>query len=189
MPDAPVPVNEPIAEPKDLALIALRAWRLGKVYKRRNSWCTVFEDTLNALGITKSLLVKAGADYYGPGDFVTRAQAIDLPEGSLLYHHFERRGGFAVYIRDDSRTRNKSRTRKIWGYQDDGANSAPNMVVMRTPTEPLVLRISGNMLEQMPLGVTFTRNSEELVTLDRENRHSLHSWVGYVLKSWPDNVR
>jgi hypothetical protein len=48
-PDLPVPEEEEAAPEVELAAIALRAWRVGKVFKRRVSWCGSFENSLAAL--------------------------------------------------------------------------------------------------------------------------------------------
>lgn len=178
-----VSVDEP-ADPATLGEIALRAWRIGKVYKSRQSWCSVFENTLLALGITKDNLAAIGAEQYGPGDVVRREHAALLPEGSILWHLWDRKQAFAVYIRDDRMTRNKAHTRRLFGFNDDATeNSHTEMKVLSTPTEPLAWRISGTYLKEFPNGTTFDDRGGALQTLDDETRRSLSSWHSYQIRS------
>ena len=149
MPDPPTVLREPVADPVTLAKIAVQAWRLGRVFQRKYSWCNVFDQTLLTLGINDAAVSFIGESVRGPGDTLDRAQTALLPEGSLLWWSFRSGVGFSVYRRDDT-AKNKSRTRRVFGWQDNGEQSHDRMTVVQTPAEPMLWSLSGYWLAALP---------------------------------------
>jgi hypothetical protein len=185
MPDPPQLLSEPVADPVTLAKIAVRAWRLGRIFQRKYSWCSVFDQTLLTLGINDAAVAPAGESVRGPGDTLDRAQTAMLPEGSLLWWSFRSRTGFAVYQRDDS-ARNKSRTRRVFGWEDNGEHSHDRMTVVQTPAEPMLWSLSGYWLARCPDGVQFKQhNTPDVAVLDAVTRADLKHWIGYDVTGWP----
>jgi hypothetical protein len=179
--------GEPPAATKTLAEIALKAWRVGKVYKKRQSWCSVFETTLHALGIDESIVAtETGESAAGPGDELSKEQAAALPEGSMLWWGWRNGVGAAVYRRDNT-ARNKARTRRVWGMNDDGENSHERMIVVSTPSEGTVWNVSARALASMPDGVRFVdpRNNQ-VTTLDDDARRAarLGFWHSVAITEW-----
>jgi hypothetical protein len=190
-PDLPVPEEEEAAPEVELAAIALRAWRVGKVFKRRVSWCGSFENSLAALGIDDASVAVTGELPLGVGDEVTREQAALLPEGSLLYHRWRNGSSFAVYLRDNS-GRGTARTKRVAGYEDGrGDNSHEVMTVIRVPGEPMAWSFSGTDLDRLPDGVLY-RPSHEVETsptfLDAAARRLIESHWSYLVCDWPGLV-
>jgi hypothetical protein len=179
--------GEPPAATKTLAEIALKAWRVGKVYKKRQSWCSVFETTLYALGIDESIVTtETGESAAGPGDELSKEQAAALPEGSLLWWAWRNGVGAAVYRRDNT-ARNKARTRRVWGTNDDGENSHERMIVVSTPSEGTVWNVSARALALMPDGVRFVdpRNNQVTTLDDDARRHArLGFWHSVAITEW-----
>ncbi len=178
-----VPWPEKPATLEELAAISMRAWRVGKVFKHRQSWCGVFETTLTALGIDDKTAELVKENVYGPGDVLDREHARMLPEGSLLWHVWRNRHAAAVYIRDDG-ARTKSRTRRVWGFNDDSENSHDVMTVVQTPDQEMVWRVNGGVLTRMPNGVVFVKD-EVTTVLDDTERYNLHTWLQYTIRSFP----
>lgn len=176
-------VSEPVADAPTLAKAALRAWRIGRVYQQKNSWCSVFDITLTMLGINDKTVAIAGEAVRGPGEMLDRDQVALMPEGTLLWWSWQRRSAFAVYVRDD-RARNKARTRRVFGWQDDLGNSHEQMQVVQTPTEPMVWRMSGTYLAQMPDGVQYRDQVNQLITLGPHNRHWVEHYRRYDIERW-----
>lgn len=182
------PVNEDeVAEETTLARIALSAWRIGKGYKRRQSWCTTFENTLAALGIDdKSISQGTGESMRGPGDQVGLDGAALLPEDSLLWWQWQSDPRkWAVYRRVNTGTRTRSRTIRVAGNGDSLANSHKDMIILRTPQEPLHWRVSGTVLRTMPGSTTYLD--------DQGVQHSVSTgspdpWRSYLIVSFPGVV-
>jgi len=174
----------PVADDAMLSRAALRAWRVGKAYKHRNSWCGVFENCLFALGITHESVANSESSAYGPGDEVDRLHSAQLPEGTILFWQY-RNNGYSVYVRDEA-SRNGAKTKRVWGMQDNTAHSHDRMVVAQTPEEPMAWNCPGWALAQMPDGVAYrARHSVDSVTLDRLTRQHIESWNYYAITGWP----
>jgi hypothetical protein len=182
MPGTPELVAERPASEEQIARIGLRAWRVGKSYKSSQGWCSVFEHTIRALGINDELVAKAGTTH-GPGDTMTRDEARLLPEGTLLRWEWRNRAAMAVYVREDSAS-NRSRTRRIWGWEDDNENSHDSMIVCRTPTEPMAWVANGLYLRHMPNGVVFQANHTPEQVLSDETRREISDSYAYYMRGF-----
>lgn len=172
-----------VADDETLTQIALRAYRVGKTYQKNNSWCSVFDNCMASLGINDRMLSAIGAITYGPGDTLDRDQVARLPEGSILWWPWRSGQAFAVYVRDDS-ARNRSRTRRLHGYDDDGAHTHGHMIVVQTPDEPMAWRINGSLARHLPDGVTLRVNGVEQA-LDASAREYLVTYYDYTVTGWP----
>lgn len=174
---------EVVADDDTLTRIALRAYRVGKTYQKNNSWCGTFDNCLAGLGITDKIFGTIGATTKGPGDTVDREQAARMPEGTILWWLWRGSRAFAVYIREDS-ARNTSKTRRLFGWEDDGAHTHGHMTVVQTPDEPMAWRMTGTLAQHLPDGVTTRINGMEVV-LDQENRQRMVSYFDYPITGWP----
>lgn len=186
LPDFESPEPEPPADDKTWADIALRAWRVGRVFKKRQAWCSVFESTLASLGINdKTVVTAAGVGtQHGPGDTITWDQVRTLPEGSLLWWRWRNKTAAAVYVRDD-RVRNRAGTRRAWGYSDDEENSHDQMTVVKVPSEPIAWNVQGALLAHMPHGTRFFDQADNIEkALDRDTASHLSSWNTYAVREW-----
>jgi len=183
LPDAQRPVTEP-ADDLTLSRIALRAWRVGKTYQKRQGWCSVFNYCLTALGIDDQSVHDAG-EIRGPGDVVeSRASIASLPEGTLLFHRFRSSGALMVFIRDNS-VHNEARTRRLWGHHDNGRNSHDTMTVAATPEEPIVgIGVSGAELTTMPAGTQYRRTGYD-TTHTIGDGCSINDWSSYTVIHFP----
>jgi hypothetical protein len=177
------PAPEPVADDETLTRIALRAYRVGKTYQRNNSWCGTFDNCLAGLGITDKVFAGIGATTKGPGDTLDREEVARMPEGTLLWWRWRGGRAFAVYIRDDS-ARNISKTRRVHGYDDDGAHTHGHMVVVQTPEEPMAWRIDGFLAAHLPDGVTVRINGADR-TLNAEVRRQVVNYFTYQVTGWP----
>lgn len=175
------PEEEPASE-EALARIALRAFRIGKVYQSKQNWCSVFNRCLDGLGINDAMLTSIGAVMSGPGDELRKEQVAGLPEGSVLWHRWRGDQGFAVYVRDDG-ARGRSKTRRLFGYGDDGSNTHDLMTVVSTPQEPMAWSVTGQQALHFPLG-TVLRGVQQF-TLTEESRGTLLTWHTYTVLSVP----
>ena len=183
LPGYAVPEPEVVADDDTLTRIALRVFRTGRAAQKVNGLCGVFNNCMTGVGITEEVLAKIGASTRGPGDVVDREGAALLPEGSLLWHPWRDGRKFAVYIRDDS-SRNASKTRRLFGFEDDGAHTHGHMTVVQTPDEPMAWRINGGMASQLPDGVTMRVNGSDRV-LTQHNRADLMAYYDYQVTAWP----
>lgn len=174
---------EVVADDQTLTQIALRAFRVGKTYQRSNSWCSVYDNCMASLGINDKMLSAIGATTHGPGDTVDRDQAARLPEGSILWWLWRSGQGFAVYVRDDS-ARNLSKTRRLHGWNDDGAHTHGHMTVVQTPDEPMAWRINGGLAAHLPDEVVLRINGVDQ-RLSADLRRHLVSYYDYAVTRWP----
>ena len=174
--------EEPPATEEELARIALRAYRIGQTYQKRQNWCGVFANCLDGLGINDKMLSIIGVNTKGPGDELTRDEIGLMPQGTILWHRWRHGQAFAVYLRDDG-ARGRARTRRLFGWNDPGANNHDLMTVVSTPTEPMAWTIAGYIALHMPDG-TVLRGVEEF-TLDAESRRRVESWRTYAVESVP----
>lgn len=184
LPVEPTP-EPPPADGLALAKAAMRAWRVGRTYQRRYRWCSVFQDTLDSLGITdKGLMRLTGESPHGVGDILDREQVGLLPEGTLLWWRWRRGGGLAVYLRTDE-ARNKSRTRRVFGFDDNGEQSHDRMEVLQTPDEEMVWTLPGHQLLRLPDGVWFCRPGDsEVLILGSDTRIQVATYLFYSIKRW-----
>jgi hypothetical protein len=186
--ELPVIGQEREATTEELASIALRAWRLGRIVKRRVSWCSAFEATMTALGIDDAAIAPTGETVRIVGDEVNRQQAAALPEGTLLYHRWRSYTRSALWRRDDSYRRSASRTRLLWASREGTGPSHDTMTIAWLPGDPMRLIVHGSELRAMPDGVTFQVNTVtegQPQTLNHQTRAELQHWIGYVLTDWP----
>lgn len=175
----------PVADDAALCRIALRAWRVGKSFKTRQSWCSVFENCLLALGITEKSVAGAGGTHFGPGDEVDRHQAARLDEGSLLFWSYRNHNAYSVYVRDDS-ARNIAKTRRVWGFHDTTDNSHERMVVAATPTEPMAWSAPGWAVRQMPAGTRYRRRQHEGTLVIGDDRlRVIDHWEHFSILGFP----
>jgi len=177
------PEPEVVADDDTLTRIALRVYRVGRTAQKNNSWCSVFNHCMTGVGITEQVLAKIGATTRGPGDTLDREQIALLPEGSILWWPWRSGKGFAVYIRDDS-ARGLTKTRRLYGWNDDGANTHGHMIVVQTPDEPMAWRINGAMAQHLPDGV-FVRLHGTTQVLTDEVRRQMVYYYDYQVQSWP----
>lgn len=183
IPGYTVPEPEVIADDDTLTRIALRVFRVGRAAQKNNGWCGVFNTCMTGVGITEQVLAKIGATTKGPGDTLDREQIALLPEGSILWWPWRSGQAFAVYIRDDS-ARGTSKTRRLFGWNDDGSNTHGHMHVVQTPDEPMAWRINGTMAQHLPDGVTLRVNGSNQVMSEGVRRH-LVSYYDYAVQAWP----
>lgn len=176
-----VPEEEP-ADDEALARIALRAFRIGKTYQRKENWCSVYNNCLDGLGINDSLLTTIGVTTKGPGDTLGKEEVARMPEGTLLWHRWRTGQAFAVYVRDDG-ARGRSRTRRLFGEGDDGSNTHDLMTVVETPEEPLAWSVSGREARHFPEGSVL--RGAEVFTLTEDRRREIESWHHYAVVSVP----
>lgn len=176
----------PNMEPGDDATIsrlALRAWRVGKTYKSRHGWCSVFENCLHMLGIDNESVATAGTTL-GPGDEVSGEAAIAaLPEGTILYHLFRNTEAVAFFIRDNS-ARNAAKTRRLWGHNDTGRNSTAIMTIVSTPEEAIVgVPCMGSVLRNAPDGTLYHRTGYNTVYTkgDEMRDRVIDHWGHYTI--------
>lgn len=183
MPSAkPRALDEPPISEDQRASIARRAWRVGRVYKQRFGWCGAFESTLLSLGIYEA----ADESTLGLTDVVDRARARTLPEGTLLWHQW--RGypnRWGVWIRDDD-ARNKSRTRRVAGANDDGEQSHDRMTIVAIPEEGFLWRVTGAQLAHMPDGVMFRGESDTRLDPTTRSQVLARRGYGYNVTGWPE---
>ena len=179
-------MGEPMPVSSDAVLneAALRAWRVGKAYKKQQNWCSVFENCLKALGITEQSIGDTSPGH-GPGDELEWEQVAALPEGSILFWSYRNHQAYSVYVRDDG-ARNRAKTRRVWGWNDNGENSHDRMIVAQTPEEPMAWNCPGWALSSMPANVTFRHRHEVAPTvLTEENRHTVELWNYYAIGGFP----
>jgi len=172
-----------VADDETLTRIALRAFRVGKTYQRNNSWCSVFDNCLKGLCINDEVLSSIGATTHGPGDTLDPTQIARMPEGTILWWPWRSGRALAVNIRDDE-SRNRTRTKRLYGWDDDGANTHGHMIVVQTPDEPMAWRINGTMAEHLPDGVTVRIQGADQL-LDERTRGQLLSYLDYQVTRWP----
>lgn len=169
----PVVDTDPVLTPEQWARIALRAWRVGKNYQANQGWCSVFDYMLTSLGITEATVAPASESKAGPGEVVDRICAAQMPEGTLLWHQWRGSLRFAVYQRVAG-ARNSAGTKRVCGWDDDGENSHDAMRVIATPSEPMLWKLTGLQLAQLPDGTTYRHyGSTEERTLDAVGRAAL----------------
>ena len=183
IPEFRSPEISEVADDDTLTRIALRAYRVGKTYQKNNSWCSVFDNCLVGLGITDKIFTTIGATTKGPGDTLTKEQVARMAEGTILWWPWRSGQAFAVYIRDDS-ARNRSKTRRLHGWNDDGGNTHDTMTVVQTPEEPMTWRMNGVMAVHLPDGVVLRLHGQNL-PLDADLRRQLVSYYDYQIQGWP----
>lgn len=178
--------TEPEASEIDLAKLALKTWRLGKVWKRRQNWCGVFDTALDALGINDASIAATGETSKVVGDMVSRDQAALLPERTLLGWVSSRDPHrWVVFRRDNRHTRNTSRTVRVLGRDGETLNSTPNMLIIKLPNERMQWQVGGSVLQGMPRGTRYTaiRDGNEVHELDPDRPP--HAWYHYRIVDLP----
>jgi hypothetical protein len=183
IPEFRSPEISEVADDDTLTRVALRAFRVGKTYQKNNSWCSVYDNCLIGLGITDKMFVTIGATTKGPGDTLGKDQVALMPEGTILWHPWRGGQAFAVYVRDDA-ARNTSKTLRLHGWNDDGANTHDSMTVVQTPEEPMAWRINGAMAHHLPDGVTIRIHGGNR-TVDADLRRHFVSYYDYQITGWP----
>jgi len=176
------PTEEP-ADDDTLTRIALRVYRVARTYQKQNSWCGTFNNCMTSIGLTDAMLATIGATTKGPGDTVDKEQVALLPEGTLLWWPWRSGQAYAVYVRDDS-ARNLSKTRRVHGWNDDGAHTHGHMRVVQTPEEPMAWQMSGVMASHLPDGVTIRISGLDRV-LDDTTRPLIQTYYDYAVRAWP----
>lgn len=176
------PAPTPAAgDPKAMAQLMIRAWSLGRAVKQAQGWCSVFEQTLEALDITDKTAEVAGESPRAVGDVVQRDDAVLLPEGTLLGWHFPNSGGWVLFRRVEGMT-NRSGTTRIWGHNDPGRNNHDQMTVVKLPGQDMLWNVQGSELREMPHGVRYLVSGQEQVT---PNLTGVNTWVTYRVVGWP----
>jgi hypothetical protein len=183
LPGWSAPAPEVPADDETLTRMALRVFRVGRTYQKNNSWCGTFNTCMTSIGLTHQLLATIGATTHGPGDTLDRDSTALMPEGTILWHPWRSGAAFAVYIRDDS-ARNLSKTRRLFGWNDDGAHTHGHMTVVQTPDEPMAWRIHGSMVPHLPDGVTVRVNGYDQVLNDAVRGHIVN-YYDYQVRAWP----
>lgn len=175
---APTPTQ---GDPKAMAQLMVRAWSLGRAVKQVQGWCSVFEQTLEALDINDKTAEVAGETPHSVGDLVQRDDAALLPEGTLLGWHYPNSGGWVLFRRAEGMT-NRSGTIRIWGHNDPGRNNHDQMTVVKLPGQDMLWNVSGSELREMPSGVRYVIGGSEQVT---PNLTAVNNWVTYRVVGWP----
>ena len=123
------------------AQVRARAWAVGIKVKHAHGWCGELESILHRAGLSEKSIEAARDFDLSVGSEVTVEQAAPLPAGTIFL--WEDGDDFCLYKRvDDSRVRNISRTRRVFGLRADGTSLrhyASNMKIVAFGDEPLNL--------------------------------------------------
>lgn len=177
-----------------------KAYNAGKELARQQGWCGTYDAVVSRAGVDRSVLRMTEINGTMIGQQISASNASHLPQGTLLLwqNATDPTGHWSLFVRDDSMTNNRGRTRKVLGMVPAGAvdneNVKRNMVVAGFPdaeTGDRAMQVELPHLDdavwnQIPYGTVLVVNGESFYRMAQDHRVN---GADYGLRVRGDHVR